>query len=112
MKIETKQKSNSYLSKRIKCLGIEDDQSITRRGTTFLNEIAQTYKGKRILVVSHGALIGNTIKGLIPSTNIVYFHNTSMTILNFNGSDWECELFNCAKHLTSEKNKKIHTLNP
>ncbi|MBS4199163.1 histidine phosphatase family protein [Bacillus sp. FJAT-49732] len=84
-------------------LGIEDDKSITRRGTSFLSEIMKTYKGKRILVVSHGALIGNTIKGLIPSTNIdVFFHNTSMTTINYNGSDWNCELFNCAKHLSSE----------
>ncbi|MCR2823626.1 histidine phosphatase family protein [Lederbergia panacisoli] len=83
-------------------LGIEDDKSITLRGTSFLTEIMNKFKGKRILVVSHGALIGNTLKKLIPSTNIVFFHNTSMTTINFNGSDWKCELFNCAKHLANE----------
>ncbi|GGG70539.1 histidine phosphatase family protein [Paenibacillus radicis (ex Gao et al. 2016)] len=81
-------------------LGIENDESVIYRGASFVTEIAETYKGKRILVVSHGALIGLTIKKLIPQTNInEHFSNTSITIIKFNGMDWECELFNCANHV-------------
>lgn len=89
-------------------LGIEDDRSITLRGTSFIREIAKSYNGKRILVVSHGALIGNTIKGLIPSTNInVFIYNTALTTINYSDSNWECTLFNCAKHLPRELNKEM-----
>lgn len=81
-------------------LGIEDNESITRRGISFIKDIVTQYQGKKILVVSHGALIGHTIKGLIPSTNInVHFQNTSLTTLTYNPPKWTCDLFNCAKHL-------------
>jgi probable phosphoglycerate mutase len=37
--------------------GYESDEEVVSRFTTFLREIAATYAGKTILVVSHGALI-------------------------------------------------------
>jgi probable phosphoglycerate mutase len=81
-------------------LGIEDEESIIHRGTSFISEIADSLHNKNILVVSHGALIGLTVKSLISSANIeVHFQNTSITIINYNGSDWELELFNCAMHI-------------
>ena len=82
-------------------LGIEKiDKSIINRGTSFVSEIAEIFRGKRILVVSHGALIGLTIKNLIRHMNIeVHIHNTSITTINYSDSEWVCELFNCAKHI-------------
>ncbi|UVI33027.1 histidine phosphatase family protein [Paenibacillus spongiae] len=81
-------------------LGMEDEQSAAARGTSFIAEIAEAFRGKSILVVSHGALIGLTVKRLIASVNIeVHFHNTSITAIHYNGIEWKCELFNCAKHL-------------
>ncbi|AZN41034.1 histidine phosphatase family protein [Paenibacillus albus] len=81
-------------------LGIESDELVMNRGTSFVTDIAKAYHGQRIIIVSHGALIGLTIKQLIPQLNIdVHFNNTSVTTLNFNGTEWDCELFNCAKHL-------------
>lgn len=81
-------------------LGVEEDDSITKRGTSFVTETMTKFPTKKILVVSHGALIGNTILGLIPTTDInVFIHNTSITTLKYKEPDWTCELFNCAKHL-------------
>lgn len=81
-------------------LGIEDDESITNRGTSFVTETITKFPNKKILVVSHGALIGNTIQGLIPTKDInVFIHNTSITTLKYKEPAWTCELFNCAKHL-------------
>lgn len=51
------------------------------------------YKNKRILVVSHGALLGLTLKKIMPNafknTNI---DNTSLTILDYQGHKWACNL--------------------
>ncbi|GIP36478.1 histidine phosphatase family protein [Paenibacillus sp. J2TS4] len=81
-------------------LGIEEDRSIIGRGTSFLSEIVETSQGKSILVVSHGALIGLTVRSLVPHLDVeAHFHNTSITIINYNGSEWDCELFNCARHI-------------
>lgn len=81
-------------------LGIENDVSITNRGVSFMTEIITKFSNKRILVVSHGALIGQTIKGLIPTTDVnVFIHNTSMTTLKYTDPNWTCEKLNCAKHL-------------
>ncbi|MBP3964046.1 histidine phosphatase family protein [Paenibacillus lignilyticus] len=79
--------------------GQEDDDSIISRGTSFISEAAETYRGKNILVISHGVLIGSTIQHLIPSVDTkVHIDNTSVTTITQRGSIWECELFNCSKH--------------
>lgn len=81
-------------------LGIEEERSIVGRGTSFLSELIESARGKNILAVSHGALIGLTVRSLIPHVNVdVHFHNTSITIVRYDGSKWDCELFNCAKHV-------------
>lgn len=81
-------------------LGIEPEASIIRRGAEFVADLLRLYPDKRILAVSHGALIGLTVKQLAPQADTVqHYHNTSMTVLHFNGAVWECELLNCAKHL-------------
>jgi probable phosphoglycerate mutase len=81
-------------------LGIEEDNSIIDRGTSSITEISESFEGKRILIVSHGALIGLTLRRLIPNENTEkHLHNTSITILKQNNSEWDCELYNCAKHI-------------
>ncbi|SDT28423.1 probable phosphoglycerate mutase [Paenibacillaceae bacterium GAS479] len=81
-------------------LGIEDKDSIINRGTSFVSEIVGKSFGKKVLVVSHGALIGLTVKHFIPELNIAqHFQNTAITSLMHSELGWECTLFNCAKHL-------------
>ena len=44
-------------------LGMEKFDDVSDRGYEFIAELANTYSDKRVLVVSHGALIGLTFKG-------------------------------------------------
>jgi probable phosphoglycerate mutase len=82
-------------------LGVEDNESITERGTSFVSYLTEKYQDKRVLVVSHGALVGITLKRLIPHVDTEgHLNNTSITKLRHVSGKWECELFNCAKHLS------------
>ena len=47
-------------------LGMESFEDVSKRGTNFLEEIVEKYKGKRILVVSHGAIISLTLNDIVP----------------------------------------------
>lgn len=80
--------------------GMEKFEDVAKRGVDYLEELVKNYQGKRILLVSHGALIGLTLQHLMPSrfqkTNI---HNTSITVLENISGEWECRLYNCTKHL-------------
>ena len=84
-------------------LGMESFEEVAKRGATFLKDISEQYKGKRVLIVSHGAIIGLTLRVLIPGgiqkNNI---DNTALTIINEIEDQWECALFNCTKHLEAE----------
>lgn len=81
-------------------LGIETEESIVKRGISFVTYINDKYKDKRVLVVSHGALVGLTLKRLIPHVDTEeHLHNTSITILRYLNTKWDCELYNCAKHI-------------
>ncbi|MFE8699734.1 histidine phosphatase family protein [Cytobacillus sp. FJAT-54145] len=81
-------------------LGMEKFEDVSLRGKDFLEEIASTYNGKRILVISHGALIGLTLQHLFPQKfQRTYIDNTSITILNKTEGEWDCILYNCTKHL-------------
>lgn len=81
-------------------LGIEKFADVSKRGLEFLEDVIQVHNGKRILVVSHGALIGLTLQKLLPqkfkTTNI---NNTAVTILTNTNGVWDCLLYNCTNHL-------------
>ncbi|MFJ5768771.1 histidine phosphatase family protein [Psychrobacillus sp. NPDC093180] len=81
-------------------LGMEKFVDVSKRGCEFLEEAVMTYKNKRILVVSHGALIGLTLRHLLPerfpNTNM---ENASLTILENIENSWDCTLYNCTSHL-------------
>ena len=81
-------------------LGMEKFEDVTNRGRDFLEELVSTYIDKRILVISHGALIGLTLKGLLPQKfQKTYIDNTSITILYYTEGKWDCILYNCTIHL-------------
>lgn len=80
-------------------LGMESYKEVGKRGIEFLEEIVCSYNGKRILIVSHGALIGLTLQRLLPNVfQSTHIDNTSMTVLHHN-NNWDCTLYNCTKHL-------------
>jgi len=81
-------------------LGMEKFEDVSNRGLEFLNQLAITYKDKRVLVVSHGALIGLTLQRLMPEQfPMTYIENTSVTILENSENKWHCTLYNCTTHL-------------
>ena len=81
-------------------LGMESFEEVGKRGIEFIEEIVHTYKGMRILIVSHGALIGLPLQQLLPAMfPSTYIDNTSLTILNNTNGKWDCTLYNCTKHL-------------
>ena len=81
-------------------LGMEKFEDVSKRGYEFLTELATKYIDKRVLVVSHGALIGLTLQRLLPDKfSNTHIENTSLTILINNESKWDCTLYNCTQHL-------------
>ena len=81
-------------------LGMEKFEAVAERGMQFLEEINCKYIGGRILVVSHGALIGLTLQHLLPRKfPTTYIENTSLTILQNMKGSWNCSLYNCTVHL-------------
>nr|WP_090577881.1 histidine phosphatase family protein [Paenibacillus sp. OV219] len=85
-------------------LGIEDDETIMSRGMSFIEDISTSLPGEKVLIISHGALLGVTLKKLIPHVDTEeHLKNTSITVLNLK-SKWECELYNCARHLNESLN--------
>ncbi|MFJ8064045.1 histidine phosphatase family protein [Psychrobacillus sp. NPDC096426] len=81
-------------------LGMEKMEDVSKRGSEFLEEAVIKYIHKRILVVSHGALIGLTLQRLLPEKfPSTYIDNTSITILENIEKNWDCILYNCTNHL-------------
>ena len=81
-------------------LGMEKFEVVSKRGYEFLTKLATKYIDKRVLVVSHGALIGLTLQRLLPDKFMsTHIENTSLTILINNESKWDCTLYNCTQHL-------------
>jgi 2,3-bisphosphoglycerate-dependent phosphoglycerate mutase len=82
-------------------LGMEKFEDVSNRGVEFVEELASTYNGKQVLIVSHGALIGLTLQKLLPQVfQKTYIDNTSVTILNNCNGEWNCSLYNCTKHIS------------
>lgn len=81
-------------------LGMESSDSVGKRGMDALDSILKEFEGKRVLVVSHGALIGITLRRMLPERfGKTDLQNTSITMLEHSGSEWDCTLYNCVKHL-------------
>lgn len=81
-------------------LGEESRESVRERGMGFVREIAARYAGKKVLAVSHGFLIGQTLKALMQDeTTGERLGNTSVTVVAQDGDRWEYRLYNCIRHL-------------
>lgn len=82
-------------------LGMETTAEIQSRGVGFIEDCVRRYAGQRILAVSHGGLISNTLDALFPNEERAHVENTSYSIIRFNEDRWECLLYNCIQHLES-----------
>ncbi|MEK4272040.1 histidine phosphatase family protein [Paenibacillus sp. FSL R7-0026] len=85
-------------------LGRELADAGTVRGSAVLEDIVQQHPDGRVIVVSHGAVLRNTLRGLVPELDIsVKLSNTSITRIAKNENTWQCELYNCSVHLDSSR---------
>lgn len=81
-------------------LGVETRESVQKRGVDFAYDMAERYPESHLLVVSHGILIKETIKGLLEESDLEgTLENTSLCTVEKHSTEWMCTLFNCAKHL-------------
>ncbi|UOQ94311.1 histidine phosphatase family protein [Halobacillus shinanisalinarum] len=81
-------------------LGIEQQPSVIKRGTSFIKEIIEKHPNQRVLIVSHGSFIGHLVQVLDASfKEDKKLDNTSVTTLNKADEKWICDLYNCTKHL-------------
>src|SRR5699024_10574484 len=81
-------------------LDIARKQSVRKRGMDFVKDMSERYPEAHLLVVSHGILIKETVKGLLEEKDIDgTLKNTSLCTVEKHPSKWMCTLYNCAKHL-------------
>ncbi|MGW7161817.1 histidine phosphatase family protein [Paenibacillus taichungensis] len=85
-------------------LGRELADAGTIRGRAAIEDIVRQHPNGRVIVVSHGAILRNTLRGLVPELDVsAKLSNTSITRISWEAESWQCELYNCSVHLNSSK---------
>lgn len=86
-------------------LGGETLKQLRARGVQFVQDTLKQYEGKRILVVTHGKFLIQTLHELCPkdtnSEDLV--KNCSVTIIKNTESGLGYELYNCTRHLEEKE---------
>jgi probable phosphoglycerate mutase len=73
------------------------------RGVGFVEEISSRFAGKRILVVTHGYFLGQTLKALFRDESTGNdLRNTSLTTIEHRDGRWNYLLYDCVRHLSDE----------
>jgi probable phosphoglycerate mutase len=82
-------------------LGQESRDLVAQRGVQALTDFADRHPGKRILVFSHGNWIIQVLKKLVPHVDMSKpVQNTAVTLVHITADGrWECDLYNCTRHL-------------
>ncbi|WP_128101528.1 histidine phosphatase family protein [Paenibacillus sp. DCT19] len=81
-------------------LGIEPQADIIKRGVDCLADLAERHPNQKLLIVSHGAILGLILSKLVRHVDMQEsLHNTSVTIINKEQVRWNCERYNCISHL-------------
>ena len=85
-------------------LAMESREDAADRGVSCIEDALENFNGQRVLFISHGALIGLTLKKLLPEKfEKTSLNNTSITILKNAESRWDCPLYNCTAHLVKSE---------
>lgn len=78
----------------------ETDEMMRARGRIFVEEIAARFAGKKILVVTHGYFLGQTLKELMCNDSTgSKLRNTSVTTIYLEDNGWKYSLYDCIEHL-------------
>lgn len=79
--------------------GDESLESLRKRGVEAVQDIVLTYPGKKIIVVSHGALLRQTLLAILQIEQLEVLENTSVTTIVKQEEDWKLIQYNCTSHL-------------
>lgn len=79
--------------------GSEPKPKLAERVFDALEQWNEEYPGKRILAVTHGAVIGVVLDTLFPELGFINLKNTGINIIEKRNGKWELVLHNCALHL-------------
>lgn len=81
----------------------ETHESMRARGLSFVEEVSSRFAGKRILVVTHGYFLGQTLKALMQDESTGNeLRNTSVTTIERRDGRWNYLLYDCVRHLSGE----------
>jgi probable phosphoglycerate mutase len=84
-------------------LGVEPKEMVLKRALSFIEEITEKHSDKNVLVVSHGSYIRHLLRELIKDIKVEdHLENTSVSTVTARAGVWECELYNCTKHLVEK----------
>ncbi|MGA9289748.1 MAG: histidine phosphatase family protein [Anaerobacillus sp.] len=81
-------------------LGIEKEELVVARALEAITEYHEDYKGKNILIVSHGSFLRHFFKTALPELDHEkHLFNTSLTVLEKRDDEWTHEIYNSTRHL-------------
>lgn len=85
--------------------GQETSEEIRARGVEFVQEVFKKYKGSKILVVTHGKLLNETLQALCPdkTAEADLVRNCSLTILKKNEDELDYLVYDCTCHLGAQQ---------
>ncbi|WNR42430.1 histidine phosphatase family protein [Paenibacillus roseipurpureus] len=87
-------------------LGQEKDHELWARWLAFEAGILDAYKGKKVLLISHGGFIVQVLRELQLNQE-QFLENTSLTLLSRAENQWQLQLYNCLLHLQSPTESSI-----
>lgn len=82
--------------------GLEKWEDLQIRGVSALKRIVEMYPDKKVIAVSHGALIRAILEKISngqTKLGIGKINNTSINIINYNNGQFEIEAYNAVAHL-------------
>lgn len=79
--------------------GQESDEAVRGRALTFVEETAALEPNRNILIVSHGSLLAQLLKGMCPGLEDKPIGNLSYSVMQFEAGQWTPLLHNCTRHL-------------
>lgn len=86
--------------------GQETDISVRTRALSFVEEAASQDPNLNLLVVSHGSLLAQLLKGMCSELEDKPIGNLSFSIMQRDNNKWSALLHNCTRHLEQLQNQK------
>jgi 2,3-bisphosphoglycerate-dependent phosphoglycerate mutase len=86
-------------------LGQESLEDVRRRALAFMEDLAERFPDRNVLVVSHGGLLAQLYRVLYEDKHHERIGNLSLTVLEKSNNNWDMVLYNCTRHLNPQTGK-------